>query len=140
VLLGDAAFAGSLGMGTSMALVGAYVLAGELAAAGDHRVAFVKYDNEMRDYVTRNMKRPPGGPNGFAPRTRHGIWLRNKFMALLPHLPGSNKMMGRMQEAANAITLKPYPGSATPTAEGSAVSRTEHLPPTAGSMTGLGGT
>jgi 2-polyprenyl-6-methoxyphenol hydroxylase-like FAD-dependent oxidoreductase len=119
VLLGDSAFGGSLGMGTSMALVGAYVLAGELAAAnGDHRTAFTNYDNEMRSFVTRNLKRPPGGPNGFAPRTRRGIWMRNQFMRLLPHMPGGGKMMGGIQEAANAITLKPYAGSARPTAEG----------------------
>jgi 2-polyprenyl-6-methoxyphenol hydroxylase-like FAD-dependent oxidoreductase len=119
VLLGDAAFGGSLGMGTSMALVGAYVLAGELAAAnGDHRAAFAQYDAEMRPFVTRNLKRPPGGSGGFAPRTRRGIWMRNQMMRMLPHMPGASKMMGGIQEAANAITLKPYPGGASPTIEG----------------------
>jgi 2-polyprenyl-6-methoxyphenol hydroxylase-like FAD-dependent oxidoreductase len=109
VLLGDSAFGGSLGMGTSMALVGAYVLAGEIAAAnGDHEAAFPAYDSEMRAYVTVNMKRPPGGPNGFAPRTRRGIWLRNQFMRMLPRLPGGSKMMGGIQKAANSITLKSY--------------------------------
>jgi 2-polyprenyl-6-methoxyphenol hydroxylase-like FAD-dependent oxidoreductase len=113
VLLGDAAFGGSLGMGTSMALVGAYVLAGELAAAGgDHRVAFARYDKEMRDYVTRIRKRLPSGASGFAPRTRRAIWMRNQFMRLLPHLPGGSRMMGGIQKAADAITLKPYPASA----------------------------
>jgi 2-polyprenyl-6-methoxyphenol hydroxylase-like FAD-dependent oxidoreductase len=109
VLLGDAAFGGSLGMGTSMALVGAYVLAGELAAAsGDHRVAFDGYEREMREYVAVNQKRPPGGTSGFAPRTRRGIWFRNQFMRLLPHLPGKGMMMGGIQKAANSITLKEY--------------------------------
>ncbi|GAA2795318.1 FAD-dependent monooxygenase [Crossiella cryophila] len=118
VLLGDSAFGGSLGMGTSLALVGAYVLAGELAAAnGDHRVAFAQYDKEMRDYVTLNLKRPPGGSSGFAPRTRRGIWARNQFMRMLPHLPGGGAMMGGMQKAANSITLKPYAGTAQ-TADG----------------------
>jgi len=117
-LLGDSAFGGSLGMGTSMAIVGAYVLAGELAAAnGDHRTAFPSYDNEMRAYVTRNLKRP-GGPNGFAPRTRHGIWLRNKMMAMLPRIPFGAKLMGDIQESANAITLKSYEGRSTSTRDG----------------------
>lgn len=112
VLLGDSVSGGSLGMGTSMALVGAYVLAGELAAAGgDHRIAFARYQEEMRDYVTRNRKSPPGGRTGFAPRTRGGIWLRNTFLRLLPHLPGRDRMTGNMQEAANAITLQPYPAT-----------------------------
>jgi 2-polyprenyl-6-methoxyphenol hydroxylase-like FAD-dependent oxidoreductase len=109
VLLGDAAFGGSLGMGTSMAMVGAYVLAGELDAAnGDYQAAFAAYDKEMRPYVTQNLKRPPGGANGFAPRTRRGIWMRNQFMRLLPHMPGGGKMMGGMQKATNSLTLKPY--------------------------------
>ncbi|WP_165960918.1 FAD-dependent monooxygenase [Actinocrispum wychmicini] len=119
VLLGDSAFGGSMGMGTSMALVGAYVLAGELAVAnGDHRAAFAQYDKEMREYVARNMKRPPGGPRGMAPKTRHGIWMRNKFMSLMPHLPGASKMTGDVEAAANAITLKPYVGGGRPTQEG----------------------
>jgi 2-polyprenyl-6-methoxyphenol hydroxylase-like FAD-dependent oxidoreductase len=119
-LVGDSAFGGSLGMGTSMAIVGAYVLAGELAAAhGDHRIAFARYQDEMREYVTTNKKRPPGGVSGFAPRTRRGIWLRNLFMRLLPHLPGRGKMMGDIQRAANSITLKPYKVGLTPPLSGS---------------------
>ncbi|MDQ0378768.1 FAD-dependent monooxygenase [Amycolatopsis thermophila] len=58
VLLGDAGYCGSpmSGQGTSMALVGAYVLAGELkAGGGDHLVAFPAYENELRDYVRANQ-------------------------------------------------------------------------------------
>ncbi|MDC0679487.1 FAD-dependent monooxygenase [Sorangium atrum] len=47
VLLGDAGYCPSpaSGQGTSLALVGAYVLAGELAASGgDHGVAFARYE------------------------------------------------------------------------------------------------
>jgi 2-polyprenyl-6-methoxyphenol hydroxylase-like FAD-dependent oxidoreductase len=109
-LLGDAAFGGPMGMGTSMALVGAYVLAGELAAAsGDHRVAFPRYDAEMRVYVTRNRRREPGGTRGFAPSSRFGIWLRNRSMNVMTRLPGAGRMMAARQEAVNAITLKAYP-------------------------------
>ena len=69
-LLGDSCFAGSVGMGTSMALVGAYVLAGELAAAGgDHRVAYPAYQHRMADYVAGNRKPLPGGVKGFLPAT-----------------------------------------------------------------------
>ncbi len=58
VLLGDAAYcaAPTSGMGTSQALVGAYVLAGELAtAAGDHKTAFAAFEKEMHDYVAQNQ-------------------------------------------------------------------------------------
>lgn len=57
-LVGDAACcaAATSGMGTSQALLGAYVLAGELAAAnGDHRAAFSAYEKELRDYVGVNQ-------------------------------------------------------------------------------------
>jgi 2-polyprenyl-6-methoxyphenol hydroxylase-like FAD-dependent oxidoreductase len=59
VLLGDAGYCGSplSGQGTSMAMVGAYVLAGELkAAGGDHRAAFTGYQNELREYVAQNQR------------------------------------------------------------------------------------
>jgi hypothetical protein len=48
---------------------------------------------------------------GSPPRTRHGIWLRNKLTALMLHLPGADKIMRNMQEATNAITLKQYPAT-----------------------------
>ncbi|GLY87197.1 FAD-dependent monooxygenase [Actinoallomurus iriomotensis] len=57
-LVGDAGYCGSpaSGQGTSMALVGAYVLAGELArAGGDHAAAFAAYERELRDYVAGNQ-------------------------------------------------------------------------------------
>jgi 2-polyprenyl-6-methoxyphenol hydroxylase-like FAD-dependent oxidoreductase len=109
VLLGDSAFSGSIGMGTSMALVGAYVLAGELASCrGDHRAALDRYESQMRPYVTANQKRPPGGTRGFMPSTARGIWLRNQFTRLLTHLPGKDMMMGGIQKAANSIALPDY--------------------------------
>ena len=58
-LLGDAAFSASpmSGAGTGLALVGAYLLAGELAAAGwDPAVGFAGYEQRMRDYVEANQE------------------------------------------------------------------------------------
>ncbi|MFI0356298.1 FAD-dependent monooxygenase [Actinomadura sp. 9N407] len=59
VLLGDAGYCGSplSGQGTSMAMVGGYVLAGELkAAGGDHVAAFDAYERELRGYVHANQE------------------------------------------------------------------------------------
>jgi len=49
-LVGDAGYANTLGgFGTGLALIGAYVLAGELVRAhGDHVAAFTAYDERMR--------------------------------------------------------------------------------------------
>lgn len=58
-LVGDAGYCSSpmSGQGTSLALVGAYVLAGELAAAdGDHRSAFAAYEAALRGFVDRNQQ------------------------------------------------------------------------------------
>lgn len=59
VLLGDAGYCGSplSGQGTTMAMVGAYVLAGELkSAGGGHSTAFTAYEKELRDYVHANQE------------------------------------------------------------------------------------
>jgi 2-polyprenyl-6-methoxyphenol hydroxylase-like FAD-dependent oxidoreductase len=57
-LVGDAGYAVSLttGQGASMAMVGAYVLAGEIAAASDDPAAGIaRYEDEVREYVLRNQ-------------------------------------------------------------------------------------
>ncbi|MCX5201337.1 FAD-dependent monooxygenase [Streptomyces sp. NBC_00237] len=58
-LVGDAGYCGSplSGQGASMAIVGAYVLAGELKAAqGDHASAFAAYESELRGFVTASQE------------------------------------------------------------------------------------
>jgi 2-polyprenyl-6-methoxyphenol hydroxylase-like FAD-dependent oxidoreductase len=58
-LLGDAAFSSSplSGQGTGLALVGAYLLAGELAAAGwDPEAGFTAYERRMRPFVEANQQ------------------------------------------------------------------------------------
>ncbi|WP_211227728.1 FAD-dependent monooxygenase [Shimazuella kribbensis] len=92
VLLGDAAYCGSpaSGQGTSMALVGAYVLAGELAATdGDYRSAFAHYESKMRKYVETNQNLALEIINDFIPKSRTEIFFRNQMIRLLPYLPGN---------------------------------------------------
>jgi 2-polyprenyl-6-methoxyphenol hydroxylase-like FAD-dependent oxidoreductase len=58
-LIGDAAFSASpmSGAGTGLALVGAYMLAGELAGAGwDPAIGFAAYQARMQDYVDANQE------------------------------------------------------------------------------------
>ncbi|MFI6509977.1 FAD-dependent monooxygenase [Streptosporangium sp. NPDC050855] len=77
VLLGDAAYGNTLGgFGTGLAVVGAYVLAGELAeAGGDHRTAFRAYEEAFRGYA--RVARQGGAGSFLAPATRRGIRMRN---------------------------------------------------------------
>ncbi|GAA4665553.1 FAD-dependent monooxygenase [Frondihabitans cladoniiphilus] len=74
-LTGDAAWCASpvSGMGTSLSVVGAYVLAGELASHVHHRDAFAAYDRIMRPYVDQAQKLPPGVPKVANPRTALGL-------------------------------------------------------------------
>lgn len=111
VLVGDAAYSPSpmAGVGTSLALVGAYVLAGELAAAaGDHHAAFARYEEELRGYVGKGQKLAKANAVGLVPRSRSQIWLRNQFLRALPHMPWKGIVAGGVQRAASAITLKDY--------------------------------
>jgi 2-polyprenyl-6-methoxyphenol hydroxylase-like FAD-dependent oxidoreductase len=108
-LLGDAAYGATMGgMGTGSAVVGAYVLAGELtAAAGDHRVAFPAYERLMVPYA----RRPQGDPGKFlAPSTKRSLWLRNKAWKLVMTGP-MLKMIGRFDmKMASSLELPDYEG------------------------------
>lgn len=77
VLLGDAAWGNTLGgYGTGLAVVGAYVLAGELALAdGDHDRALARFEERFRGYASISEKVNAG--RVLAPRTRLGLRLRN---------------------------------------------------------------
>ena len=88
-LIGDAGYAaGPGGNGTGTAVVAAYVLAGELAAAGgDYRVAFDRYEHLLRPYVARGQKQARGGADFLAPPTEKKIRQRDRFFRMLPYLP-----------------------------------------------------
>lgn len=77
VLLGDAAYGNTLGgFGTGLAMVGAYALAGELAAAaGDHLVTFERYERLMRPYA--KIAKSVSAGAFLAPPTRLRMWTRN---------------------------------------------------------------
>ena len=113
MLVGDAGYCSSpmAGVGTSLALAGAYVLAGELAAAsGDHRRAFVRYEEEMLEYVKVGQKLAKGNATGLIPRSCLQIRIRNQIIRMLPYLPWRGLITGGAQKAANAITLEDYEG------------------------------
>ena len=93
------------GQGSSLALIGAYVLAGELAAArGGHEAAFAEYDRVMRPFIAVNqalgiqsaqfMTRDPAR----APVELSGSEIESVI----------DRSTDRIADAANAITLKDY--------------------------------
>ena len=110
-LLGDAAYCASpiSGMGTSLALTGAYVLAGELARTEAHPQAFAAYETLMRPYVKQAQKLPPGAPRIANPRTRTGIAVLNTAARI-----GSTRLVSSIAgklftPPADNIDLPDYP-------------------------------
>ncbi|MGQ4598173.1 FAD-dependent monooxygenase [Nocardia sp. R6R-6] len=104
-LVGDSAYGNTLGgFGTGLAVVGAYVIAGELALAdGDHTVAFGRYDEIMTRYakIAGNSNIGPF----LAPKTRLGIRARNWFLGS----PLFGLMAKYGDHAAEDIDLRDYP-------------------------------
>jgi 2-polyprenyl-6-methoxyphenol hydroxylase-like FAD-dependent oxidoreductase len=82
VLLGDAAWGATLGgMGVGTGLVGAHVLAGELALAGnDVGAALAAWEQRMRRYAGRWQKGANAG-RFLAPATGWGLATRNRLLA-----------------------------------------------------------
>jgi 2-polyprenyl-6-methoxyphenol hydroxylase-like FAD-dependent oxidoreductase len=81
-LLGDAAWGVTLGgMGAGTGVVGAYVLAGELArSGGDHLAGLAAYEQRMRGYAGRWQR--GASPGQFlAPSTAMRLRLRNAMFA-----------------------------------------------------------
>jgi 2-polyprenyl-6-methoxyphenol hydroxylase-like FAD-dependent oxidoreductase len=77
VLVGDAAHCPSpmSGMGTTLAVVGAYVLAGEIAKHTALRDGLAAYERIMRPWVNQVQKLPPGVPRIANPTSRPGVAL-----------------------------------------------------------------
>lgn len=84
-MTGDAAFCPSplTGMGVSLSVVGAYILAGELSRHADYSDAFAAYDKAFRPYVTEIQKLPPGVPRLAHPKTKLGIFFLNTILNVI---------------------------------------------------------
>jgi 2-polyprenyl-6-methoxyphenol hydroxylase-like FAD-dependent oxidoreductase len=94
-LIGDAAGAVSLlaGEGTGLAIVEAYVLAGELhRAEGDFRRAFSEYEKRLRHFIEEKQKTAVKFASTFVPETTLGIWARNQATRLMS-IPGVGDLL-----------------------------------------------
>jgi 2-polyprenyl-6-methoxyphenol hydroxylase-like FAD-dependent oxidoreductase len=85
VMVGDAGYApGPTGTGTSLALAGAYILAGEVHKNNENlKAALEGYEASMRPMIEDMQKVPPLMPLFVAPQTAWGIWLRNNVFGLI---------------------------------------------------------
>jgi len=110
-LVGDAAFCVSLlaGQGSALAMVAAYVLAGELKrSGGDHGAAFAAYQDRLATFIARKQKAAVKLAPFFAPRSRMGIFARNQVMKLMRIPLVASLAVGR--ELRDRIDLPDYQG------------------------------
>lgn len=115
-LVGDAGYCPgpAVGGGTALAVIGAYVLAAELrAAGGDAAVAFPSYERELGELVRRSRAIGPTVMKTLIPATSRQVWLTIQMLRLVPRLPATlqrrlSAFQGRPARALEAVTLKKY--------------------------------
>jgi 2-polyprenyl-6-methoxyphenol hydroxylase-like FAD-dependent oxidoreductase len=89
-LVGDAGYSPgpAVGGGTSLAAVGAYVLASELAAAnGDHVRGLAAYEQVLRPAVLQSQRIGPAVMKRLIPSSRTQLWAMAQAARALPRLP-----------------------------------------------------
>ncbi|SPM34688.1 2-polyprenyl-6-methoxyphenol hydroxylase and related FAD-dependent oxidoreductases [Mycobacterium rhizamassiliense] len=89
-LVGDAGYCPgpAVGGSTSIAVLGAYVLAGELAEAkGDYARAFAAYERAMADAVRRSRAFARAAAKTIVPGSRAGVWALAGAAQLISALP-----------------------------------------------------
>jgi len=108
-LIGDAAFCVSLlaGQGSALAMIAAYVLAGELHRAnGNCAEAFARYESLFGPFVAAKQKAALRFAGSFAPKSKLSLFIRNRIFDLLA-VPGiADLVIGR--DLADKIALPDY--------------------------------
>ncbi|MFG3340385.1 FAD-dependent monooxygenase [Glycomyces sp. NPDC048151] len=113
-LVGDAAHCASAasGQGTSLALVDAYVLAGELAKADGDPSAFAAYETIVAPFAKANQALGPSNIKGMVIPSKARISSSMAFLAVVSRMPGKERLMApvvkAIHKAATAIDLPEY--------------------------------
>jgi 2-polyprenyl-6-methoxyphenol hydroxylase-like FAD-dependent oxidoreductase len=109
ILVGDAASCVSLlaGQGSALAMIAAYILAGELHRAnGDYTEAFRRYEELFGPFVLRKQKAALRFAGSFAPKSKFSLFLRNRIFQLMAIPWIANLAVGR--DLADKIALPDY--------------------------------
>jgi 2-polyprenyl-6-methoxyphenol hydroxylase-like FAD-dependent oxidoreductase len=105
-LVGDACACPSLlaGQGAALAMLGAYVLAGELKrCGGDHQAAFNRYEMRLKDLVKAKQDNAVKFGGWFAPRTRLAIFARDQITRLMQIPFVADRLVGSMLTDSVAV-------------------------------------
>jgi 2-polyprenyl-6-methoxyphenol hydroxylase-like FAD-dependent oxidoreductase len=96
------------GQGSSLALVGAYVLAGELATHADPADAFASYERIARPFMAANQALASRkGGSLLMPRTQEELDARNATLAAMQD-SGKTSHGDHASRVHNALTLPDY--------------------------------
>ncbi|KAI0912607.1 FAD/NAD(P)-binding domain-containing protein [Ustulina deusta] len=113
VLLGDAGYCPSpiTGMGSTLSLTGAYVLAGELARHGRDGVpeALASYARVVRPFVDEAQTLMPGLPGLLYARSRWGVWVLTTALSLLAKLRIVDLLVRLFPESSGGLKIPEYP-------------------------------
>jgi 2-polyprenyl-6-methoxyphenol hydroxylase-like FAD-dependent oxidoreductase len=90
-------------------MTGAYVLAAELAATGDHTAAFTRYEAALRKGATSGQKQARNAGPFLAPPTARKIRSRNRTYRMLSSRLLLPLFVRLTEGAANAVSLDAYP-------------------------------
>lgn len=114
ILCGDAAWCATpvSGVGTTLALTGAYLLAGEIATAASIPAAIAGYEQRMRPLVDRAQKLPPGTPRLAHPRSRAGLAIMRNLLRVAGSRPGRSLANRFTSPDTDAGELPGYPALA----------------------------
>jgi 2-polyprenyl-6-methoxyphenol hydroxylase-like FAD-dependent oxidoreductase len=108
-LVGDACDCPSLlsGKGSTLAMVSAYILAGELKLAnGNYKSAFAEYENVFKPFIDKKQKSAQSFAKSFVPKSNFGIWLRNKAFQLMSFPLFTNILFNQFKD--KGLNLKEY--------------------------------
>ena len=130
-LVGDAAYAPAFlsGQGTSIAITGAYVLAGELVRHERPERAFASYESRLRDYVVRNQNLALRTNSTVLTRTGGQLLRRNLKLCSVPWLQRfglGHLLQTELRAAATELSLPRNSPQRIPVPSKSANDRERH--------------
>jgi 2-polyprenyl-6-methoxyphenol hydroxylase-like FAD-dependent oxidoreductase len=116
-LVGDAGYCPgpAVGGNTSLAVVGAYTLAGELATyAPDYSAAFAAYEQRIGDYVLRSRDFAITAATKLVPASKFDLWMLLQLARVIGVVPASvsrtaAKLGGRGLRLHDMFALMEYP-------------------------------
>ncbi|MBW7458826.1 hypothetical protein K0U00_32750, partial [Paenibacillus sepulcri] len=91
-----------------LALVGAYILAGELASHEEHGEAFTAYEQIMRPFAEANQALAGRGATFLLPRTSEELEARNQALASLQSSDQENMPGDESRDVHSSLRLPDY--------------------------------